>query len=87
MLGVNQIDEEFPSVAELQVRLGPVHKSALSGLQPSVFKRIQCMLWTTFFQCRAVGRQTETGGERSPSALIKAGRYPNYMGVPLHTED
>lgn len=44
MLGVNQIDEEFPSVPEWQVRLGPVHKSALSGLQHSVFKRIQCVL-------------------------------------------
>jgi hypothetical protein len=31
MLGVNQIDDEFPSITEWQVRFVPVHKSALSG--------------------------------------------------------
>lgn len=32
MLGVNQIDDEFPSITEWQVRFVPVQKSALSGL-------------------------------------------------------
>lgn len=32
LLGVNQIDDEFPSITEWQVRFVPVQKSALSGL-------------------------------------------------------
>lgn len=40
LLGVNQIDDEFPSITGWQVRFVPVQKSALSGLEHSTFERI-----------------------------------------------
>lgn len=47
MLGANQIDDEFPSITEWQVRFVPVHESALSGLSHSTLKRIQSILRRT----------------------------------------
>ena len=71
LLGVNQIDDEFPSITGWQVRFVPVQKSALSGLEHSTFERIQCIPGITFPGFSAIGQQTETEGNSGNSRAFK----------------